>query len=66
MDYGDAKTAGVAVTVTQRFCTSLFEFVIIMRPLAQSMHYAIHKSDLLFPLLYLYMCAFRNRAELSF
>ena len=51
-DYGTPKVWLLQLQSLNALVHRLFdEFVIIMRPLAESMHYAIHKREILFPLL---------------
>ena len=50
-DYGTPKGWLLQLQSLNAFVHRLFEFVIIMRPLAQSVHYAIRKREILLPLL---------------
>lgn len=50
-DYGRPKGQLLQLQSLNALVHRLFEFVIIMRPLAQSVHYVIRKREILFPLL---------------
>jgi hypothetical protein len=50
-DYGTPKGLQLQLQSLNALVHRLFEFVIIVRPLVQSVHYAIRKREILFPLL---------------